>query len=209
MGGLIEAAHAASAEGQDGLAARALALRKAINGRRLRHDEWYQDQLRELQVALSQEPQNGDRYADLGWFLYEQASVRSERVEPRGKARRYRYQTQDWQQRELQRAQQLAEQALQLAPDDTRAMTLKAAVQIWYGQYAVAENLLRHTLQVKPDDPHALELFAQVLQAAAAQKSAAAADLKSKRSPHHAPARQRGTRAPGRIEGADRPSRRA
>jgi tetratricopeptide (TPR) repeat protein len=160
---------------------RALALHRVVNGRRLRCDESYQDRLRVLDEALRASPQDSDRSADLARFLVDESSVRRERVEPRAPWRLFRRQTRESQDRELERAEALADKALQLDPNNIRPLSAKAAVRMWYGHYAEAEKLLRRALELRPDDSEALELFAQVLEVASAQKTAQALDLRSAR----------------------------
>ena len=156
----------------------ALKLVQSFNNHRRRYDENYQDHLREREDALRAEPQSAARLVALGQFLLDEASVRRERVEPRGQFRKFRYQTPDMEWREVARAEELADRALTLDPNQVDALCLKAAALIWNQKFGDAETLLRQALAVAPRAPRALELFARVLEVASLQKSAEAAALR-------------------------------
>jgi tetratricopeptide (TPR) repeat protein len=161
------------------LVAQAEELRRVVNGRRRQHDEWCQDRLRSLEDALRAQPGNPDRLATLAKFLYEQSSVGRERVEPRGEQRLFRRQTVEMQRQEMARAESLADEALAIDPDHIQALTVKAAVGTWNGLYADAETIVRRALAKSPNSPELLELLAELLEVAAAQKSAEASNLRT------------------------------
>jgi Tfp pilus assembly protein PilF len=161
------------------LVEQAVELRQAVNGRRRQHDEWYQDRLRALEDAVREQPRNANRLAALGRFLYDQASVGRERVEPRGPYRLFRRQTTETQAQEIARADKLADHALAIDPRNVRAMAVKASVGTWNGLYADAETIVREGLKLQPNSTELLELLAELLEVAAAQKSAEAANLRS------------------------------
>lgn len=173
---LDKLAHAGLPEKE--LRAEAAKLVKASNNRRRRYDEQYQDRLRELEDAVRASPRDPDRLTLLGQFLLDEASVRRERVEPRGPFRKFRYQTDEMEARELARAEELADQALGLRPDQVNALCLKAACRYWHQQYADAEKLVKQAVKLDPRSPRVLELLARVLEVASLQKSADAAALR-------------------------------
>lgn len=158
--------------------AAALRLVERFNNHRRRYDENYQDGLREREDALRAEPQSAARLVALGQYLLDEASVRRERVEPRGQFRKFRYQTPEMESREVARASDLADRALTLDPNQVDALCLKAATLIWNEKFGDAETLLRKALAVAPRAPRALELFSRVLEVASLQKSAEAAALR-------------------------------
>ncbi|MBX9791791.1 MAG: tetratricopeptide repeat protein [Pirellulales bacterium] len=158
--------------------AAALRLVERFNNHRRRYDENYQDGLRQREEAVRSEPRSAARLVALGQFLLDEASVRRERVEPRGQFRKFRYQTPDMESREVARAAELADRALSLDPNQVDGLCLKAAALIWNQEYGDAETLLRRALAVAPRAPRALELFARVLEVASLEKSAEAAALR-------------------------------
>ena len=158
--------------------AAALRLVESFNNHRRRYDENYQDGLRQREEALRAEPQSAARLVALGQFLLDEASVRRERVEPRGQFRKFRHQTPEMESREVARASELADRALALDPNQVDALCLKAATLIWNEKFGDAETLLRKALAVAPRAPRALELFSRVLEVASLQKSAEAAALR-------------------------------
>ncbi|MGE4103278.1 MAG: tetratricopeptide repeat protein [Pirellulales bacterium] len=158
--------------------AAALRLVESFNNHRRRYDENYQDGLREREDALRAAPRDPARLVALGQYLLDEASVRRERVEPRGHFRKFRYQTPEMESREVARAAELADRALAIDAKHVDALCLKAATQIWNEEFADAEAMLRQALAVDPRAPRALELFARVLEVASLQKSAEAAALR-------------------------------
>lgn len=186
---LFDALFAAAKKASDpaSLVEQALALRRVVHGRQRRYDEWYQDELRKREDAVRTEPLNADRLADLGKFLYDESSVHRERVEPRAPYRLFRYQTKVTQNRELARAEKLANEALALNPRQVRAIAVKASVRMWNGLYGDAQEIVRLGLKVDPNSDELLERMAEVLEVAAAQKSGEARDL---RTPQYLSSRQ-------------------
>lgn len=173
---LVEAAKAKVA--WEELAELGLALRKVASAERRRYDEWYQRQLQRLEEKLKAGPKKVERIVALARFLYDESSVYRERVEPRAAYRMYRHQTADSQEREVKRAEALADQALELTPGHAGAIAVKASARMWFGQYADAESLLRPALKSHPDSAELLGLFSQVLEVASAQKGASAEELR-------------------------------
>ena len=179
--GLYEAAR--KGVGNEDLNRQALVLVKAVDADRLRADERYQLRLGELRAAVEQNPHDGARLADLGEFLYQEATtVLMEWVEPRSSPRPYRPQTDADRQRELAEAEQALDQALQLDPNLVRPLAFKAACLIERQQWDEAETLLERAIHLRGDDPVVLEMFSKVMDHAAAIKAAAASNLRSVKS---------------------------
>lgn len=173
---LDKLAHASLSDSQ--LDAEALKLVKSFNNHRRRYDESYQDGLRAREESLREKPQDPARMVALGQFLLDEASVRRERVEPRGPYRKFRYQTETMELREVARAEELADQALKLDGKRVDALCLKGACQYWKRQFADAETTVRKAVALDPHSPRVLELFSRVLEVASLQKSAEAAALR-------------------------------
>jgi Flp pilus assembly protein TadD len=152
------------------------------NARRARGDERYQERRRQLSWAIAAEPQNPNRLADLGHFLLGEVDVRGEQVEPNGDSISYRPWTPAQKQAELALASRLFDSALQLDPRHVQAMVGQAALKIRDFQWADAENILNQALQIKSDVPELLQLMSQVMQEAADQRNANAANLRATKS---------------------------
>jgi tetratricopeptide (TPR) repeat protein len=162
----------------DGLVDQAFAVYRSANRDRRRYDETYQDRLRELEAAVKAGPRDAEAQAALGRFLLDESSVRRERVGPRGPYRNYRYQTEAGQRREVERAEQCADASLGMDPNVLSALVVKAKARMWHQQFGDAEKLVRRALTLDDTHPDVLEMFAEVLQVAAAQRSAEAAELR-------------------------------
>jgi predicted Zn-dependent protease len=174
--GLMEGARAK--EPFDKLLQRAEQLLLAGNAHRTNGDEVYQERRRELAWALAAEPRNPDRLAALGKFLADEADVRGECVEPNGQWVRYRAQSARLQNNELAYARQLFDEALKINPKHIPSLIGLAGLEIRNLQWSNAETILRRALQIRDDVPEMLELMSRVMQEAADQKSAKAANLR-------------------------------
>jgi len=174
------AAEARAGAGWDGLLDGATALVRTAHAARLRADETYQRRLRDLRAAVDAAPDDADRLADLGQFLYDEATtVLIEWVEPRAPRRPYRPQDQAG---ELEEAEKALDAALAIAPEHTKAMAFKAACLIRKRQWEPARKLLERALELAPTDAVVLGLVSQVLDHIAAIKAASAANLRSVKS---------------------------
>ena len=156
----------------------AMTLVLVMNGRRLRWDESYQDQLRVLEAAVAAHPRDAGALAALGDFLNQNLNVMSDRPELRGPMRPFRVTSPAIRQSELNRAQQLLDEALSLDPNCVPALAARASVAIRCGQWADAEQLLRRAMAREPDNPRVLEGFAEVLDNAAAVRQFKATNLR-------------------------------
>jgi tetratricopeptide (TPR) repeat protein len=164
----------------DALVGQATSIIKAQNNVRRYFDEDYQDGLRQCMWALAKDPQNADRLAELGDDLYRGAiGIRGEVVEPRGQFHSYRYVGPDQQADEAQRALGYLDSALQIDPRHIPAMTAKAGVLIFQGQWDDAQRLLEQALSIKGDDPKLIRMLSNVLDHIAAVKADQAASERS------------------------------
>jgi tetratricopeptide (TPR) repeat protein len=155
-------------------------LVKTTNCYRVRADETYQNRLRDLSAATKTTPTTADSLADLGEFLYHEAThVRGESVEPRAEYESYRPSTKDSIAAEMARAEQSFDAALALNAEHVKALTYKAGCLMWRLKWGDAETVLKKALGHAPDSPQLLELFSQLLDHAAGVKAAKAADLRS------------------------------
>jgi tetratricopeptide (TPR) repeat protein len=159
----------------------AAALVRAQGQRRLRYDEAYQERLTALEDARRARPNDPDRLVAVGRFLYDEANVMEDRVEPRRDPLPYRLQSPGDAERELARAEECAAAALKAAPRHVGALTLEAQLKVAAYRFADAEPLVQQALAVKPDDPALLELMAELLETAARRRSNAAAELREVR----------------------------
>jgi tetratricopeptide (TPR) repeat protein len=161
---LFAAVEQAAREGApwNDLVARAVVLHKTAGAARLHYDEAYQDRLKALEDAARKDPGEPARWVDLGKFLYDESEVFGEKVEPRGPARRYRYQTPQLQKQEVVRAEAALDQALKIEPNHLRALVAKAALCFDQARYGDAESLLRRALRIGPNDPEMLYLFSEL-----------------------------------------------
>jgi tetratricopeptide (TPR) repeat protein len=148
---------------QEQVAGLALALEMSMNARRLRSDEYYDDQLRLLSAALAANPNNPDAMAALGKFVFEERDPLRDDVEPRPAPLLYRYQTEASRKREISRATDLADQALKINPDHVGALALKASILFVQGQFGEAKVALERALTLKPNDPELLRQMAMDL----------------------------------------------
>ena len=156
-------------EGEGRLVELALAVNQAVNGRRLRYDEIYQDRLRVLDEALRAAPKNPDRLADLADFLFAESNPPFEQVEPRSWPIYYRYVPQGTPKlgpmgeilptppvqrtaREVARASGLADEALKANPEHVRSLGIKGTILNSQGEYGQAKDVLDKAVGLKPDD---------------------------------------------------------
>jgi tetratricopeptide (TPR) repeat protein len=152
----------------------------ARNKNRLRLDERYTDQLRELKLAVEAAPQDAAKLAALAAFYYENAvSPRGEAVELRAPWKPYRSVDEADIAREMSLALDVATQALQVDAGNISAMITKAAVLVQRMQFGDAEQFLKDALSRAPSEPRLLRLFAQVADRAAAAKQAQASSLRT------------------------------
>lgn len=182
-------------EGQARLADLALAVHQAVNARRLRYDEIYQERLRALEEARTKAPNDPDRLADLADFLFAESSPPFEQVEPRSWPVYYRYVPQGVAQfgrdgqiepappvsrtaREVDRADGLVEQALKADPEHVRSLGLKGTILNSKGEYEQARKVLDKAIALKKDDPVLLRERSVALQGIARQCALAAAALR-------------------------------
>jgi Flp pilus assembly protein TadD len=155
----------------DALVAEAISINKGQNAVRRRFDEDYQDRLRALTLAQQQQPNNAEAQAELGVFLYHSAiDVPGEGVEPRATFCTYRLLNEQGQANEIARAGQCLDAALNIDPQNMRAICGKAELLIHGGQWGDAETLLRQALAIRPSDPGLLDLFARVMDYAASTR---------------------------------------
>jgi tetratricopeptide (TPR) repeat protein len=155
----------------------------AMNARRLRGDELYQDRLRQLMEAYRKDPENPDRLADVGAFLfYEAHDVHGEEIEPGAGFRSYRYQTAGTRSGEEVAAEVFIDKALSLAPNHVRANCWKARICMWFLRFEDAEPYLHRALAKGPNDPETLGTWAELCMIVANQKFTDANDLRSPKS---------------------------
>lgn len=168
---------AAANAGDEALIAKATELLRAVHGHRLRADESYLDRRRTLERLVAASPNDAGKLADLGEFLYREATTtRGEAVEPRASFRTYRPQAQA---DELPQAERALDAALQADPNSVKALTFKAACLMWRLQYGDAETLLNKALAIDGTYPQLLDVFSQLLDHAAGVKASKAADLRT------------------------------
>lgn len=116
---------------QAGLISHAERLVRAMNARRLRADETYQDRLRELLAATRTIPTSADSLAALGGFLYREATgIRGEAVEPRCAFTTYRASSPESIAAEVTRAEHSLDTALGIDPHHVQALTYRAGCLI-------------------------------------------------------------------------------
>ena len=169
---LYEAARGNATE--DDLVARATAIIRSVNAYRLRADETYFDQ--RLRLELAAKDGSPDALADLGEFLYREATARhAEAVEPRAPMRAYRPRDEA---AELAYAERACDRALAAKPDHVKALTYKALVLMARGQWADAEAPLKRALAIDPTYGPLLDGSAKLLSHAAAVRAGKAARLR-------------------------------
>lgn len=154
-------------------------LHRVKGAQRLRYDEIYQDRLRVLDEAVRDNPKNPDKLADLAAYIIEEADNRGEKVEPRRALQPYRYQIS--REQELQRAIQLADQALTMSPKHVGAMMQKAWALTFLKQYNQADKLADQALDLAGNNVDALRLYGKFRAMRANQMSAEAAGLRQER----------------------------
>jgi predicted Zn-dependent protease len=172
----------------------ALAVHQAVNARRLRYDEIYQERLRALEEARQAAPKDVDRLVNLADFLFAESNTPFEQVEPRSWPVYYRHVPQavakfgpDGQplpappaqrtDREVARAEELVEEALKADPAHVRSLGLKGTILNSKGQYEEARDVLNRAVAQKGDDPVLLRERSVALQGVAHQNGLAAAAL--------------------------------
>jgi tetratricopeptide (TPR) repeat protein len=158
---------------------RARAVHRAMNARRLRHDEGYQDRLRQLEEAVRANPRSADRLVELARYVTDESHGRGERVEPRRDLVVYRFTAS--QQQELARALGLYDRALGLAPGHVGALIGKAMALAVLKRYDESEGLVNRALALAGQNPEALRLHARYRVQRANQMSAEAAGLRMDR----------------------------
>ncbi len=183
-------------EGDARLAELALAVEQAVNARRLRYDEIYQDRLRMLDEARRADSKNPDRLADLADFLFAESSPPFEQVEPRSWPVYFRHVPQAVAKfgpageilpapparrtaGEVARAFGLLEEALAANPNHVRSLGIKGTILNSRGEHAQARNALDKALAVKPNDPVLLRERSVALQGIARANALAAAALRT------------------------------
>jgi Flp pilus assembly protein TadD len=154
-------------------------LHRVAGAQRLRYDEMYQDHLRVLDDAVRDNPKNPDKLVDLATYIVEEAENRGEKVEPRRELQPYRFQ--ESREKELQRAIQLADQALGLDAKHVGAIMQKAVALTGLKQYNQADKLADQALELAGNNPDALRLYAKFRAMRANQMSAEAAGLRQER----------------------------
>lgn len=169
-------------ESFDKLVRRGELLLRAANNRRLWGDEEYQEKRRELSWLLASAPKNPDKLASLAKFLIDETDVSGECVEPNGQWIQYRQQTAPQQARELVYARQLLNEAAKLSPNHVPTLVGLAALEMRAFQWSNAETILRRAMQIRNEVPEVLELMSRVMQVAADQRAARAAELRETKS---------------------------
>lgn len=170
---------AQSGKPMDQLTGIASKLHRMAGAQRLRYDEIYQDRLRVLEDAVRDNPKNPDKLVDLTTYIVEEAENRGEKVEPRRELQPYRFQ--ESREKELQRAIQLADQALGLNAKHVGAIMQKAVALTGLKQYNQADKLADHALELAGNNSDALRLYAKFRAMRANQMSAEAAGLRQER----------------------------
>ncbi|MCS6294136.1 MAG: hypothetical protein H8J66_13785 [Nitrospira sp.] len=170
---------AQSGKPMDQLTGIASKLHRVAGAQRLRYDEIYQDRLRVLEDAVRDNPKNPDKLVDLAAYIVEEAENRGEKVEPRRELQPYRFQ--ESREKELQRAIQLADQALGLDAKHVGAIMQKAVALTGLKQYNQADKLAGQALELAGNNPDALRLYAKFRAMRANQMSAEAAGLRQER----------------------------
>jgi tetratricopeptide (TPR) repeat protein len=160
----------------------AIALEKCMNAHRLRWDEGYQDQLRELQDALREKPKDVARILAVGDFIYRESSMMGEQFGPGGPYHTFRYSGNGQANIEIADADAYYSDALAIDPQNAMAMTGKAAIQLEHGNWDSGEEWVNKALAIRSDIPELLELLTRVLDNAAATNAATAVDLRTAKS---------------------------
>lgn len=183
-------------EGEARLVELALAVHQAVNARRLRYDEIYQERLRVLDEGRRAAPKDPDRLADLADFLFAESDVPFEQVEPRSWPVYYRYVPQgvakfglDGQPlpappaqrtaREVAQAEELVDEAIKANPAHVRSLGLKGTILNSKGEYEQARDVLNRAVARKGNDPILLRERSVALQGIARQDELAAGALRT------------------------------
>ncbi|MCG3178247.1 MAG: hypothetical protein BIFFINMI_00573 [Phycisphaerae bacterium] len=147
----------------------AIKVAQAVNARRLRYDEFYQDRIRALESALAADPNNPDRLADLAEFLFAESLCPREQVEPGSWPVYYRYVPQSVPRlgphgelmpalpngrttREVAAAAELLDRAMAASPRHLRSLAVRGRLLNWRNDYGSARKALDLALASKPDD---------------------------------------------------------
>lgn len=170
---------AQSGKPMDQLTGIASKLHRVAGAQRLRYDEIYQDRLRVLEDAVRENSKNPGKLVDLATYIVEEAENRGEKVEPRRELQPYRFQ--ESREKELQRAVQLADQALGLDAKHVGAIMQKAVALTGLKQYNQADKLADQALELAGNNPDALRLYAKFRAMRANQMFAEAAGLRQER----------------------------
>jgi tetratricopeptide (TPR) repeat protein len=162
----------------DQLVERALRLRRATNAERRLGDEVYAEARRALAWAVTARPRDPERLAALGRFVLDEIDVRGDSVEPTRYMIYYRQQDKVLKDAELQLARRLFNDALAVQPTHVPALVGLARMEIRTDLWANAERYLRRALATGTTDREVLKLMRDVIRAAAAQRVAAAMQLR-------------------------------
>ena len=177
------------------LAELATAVVRAVNSRRLRYDEIYQDRLHVLQEAMRADPKSPDRIADLADFVFKESDTPFEQVEPRSWPVYYRFVPQGVPKfgptgeiltappfgrtpGEVAWSLKLVDDALKVNPDHVRSMGVKGAIFNSQGRYEEALAVLNKAVSLKPDDYILLRERSVAFQGLAREKMLAATALR-------------------------------
>jgi tetratricopeptide (TPR) repeat protein len=182
LAAMVDALEKATRKGisETDLSAQADAIVQGANAHRKYADETYVERRRQLIAGTRTIPTSAASLADLGEFLFRQASmVRGEAVEPRAEFQTYRPQTKDSQATEMAQAEQVLDEAIKIDPKNVKALTFKGACLAWRLQYDEAETVMKTALAIDTTYAPLLDVFSQLLDHAAGVKSAAAAALRS------------------------------
>ena len=164
------------------LLAEATAFHRAAGAQRKRYDEFYQERLRQMELAIEAKPKQADPRVDLAAFLSAESrlDLRSEAVEPRRAAWPYRMLPNE--RAELERAVKLCNEAIALEPRSVRALMQKALTLSRLGQDDEAEPIVDRVLSFAGKNPDALRLRAKYWMDRASNLSLQAAGLRTPRS---------------------------
>jgi Tfp pilus assembly protein PilF len=144
----------------DQLVPLALDLQKSSASTRIRYDEIYQDQVRQLEDVTREKPGNPDGYVALATYLLDELKNRGESVEPRRGAQFYRYQYS--QGMEVSRAIFALNQALKIKPNHVPALVRLAFAYDAIDQTDKAEAFINQVTQlVGNQNPEAIRLLAE------------------------------------------------
>ncbi|HJT19740.1 MAG TPA: tetratricopeptide repeat protein, partial [Nitrospira sp.] len=177
LGELQEAAK--SAKPMEQLIDMAAKVHRAKGGQRLRYDEIYQDHLRVLEDAIRDNPKDPDTYTGLAKYIIEEADNRGEKVEPRRALQSYRFQLS--REQELQKAIQIADQALALNVKHVGARMQKAWALTALKRYDEADKLADQVLEMAGNNADALRLYGKFRAMRANQLSSEAWGLRQDR----------------------------